>query len=154
MLATDRHATLLCKFALLDIPGATYNWLVEYFSGRSHCTRFGGSTSTLVNISASIVQESAVGPVSFNAADLTTATPGNQVHFDDTNVVIPARNIQSRADELEHVALWAQANNLNQLNRAKTVEVIIIDSMSSNCVTGHSSSTSIQMLGESAVCQV
>ena len=64
-----------------------------------------------------------------NAADLTTATPANLVHkyADDTYVVIPASNVQSRADELEHVALWAQANNL-KLNRAKTVEVIFTDS--------------------------
>ena len=64
-----------------------------------------------------------------NAADLTTATPINLVHkyADDTHVVIPACNVQSRADKLEHVALWVQANNLN-LNRAKTVEVIFTDS--------------------------
>jgi len=115
----------------MDIADAAYNWLVEYFSGRSHCTRYGCSTSTLLNISASIVQGSAIGPVSFviNAADLTTATPRNLVHkyADDTYVVIPACNVQSRADELEHVALWAQANNL-KLNRAKTVEVIFTDS--------------------------
>ena len=71
-----------------------------------------------------IVQGSAIGPVSFviNAADLTTATPGNLVHkyADDTYVVMPACNVQSRADELEHVALWAQVNNL-KVNRAKTV---------------------------------
>ena len=38
-----------------------------------------------------------------------------------------ACNVQSRADELEHVALWAKANNL-MLNRAKTIEVIFTDS--------------------------
>jgi len=48
-------------------------------------------------------------------------------YANDTYVVIPACNVQSRADELEHVALWAQANNL-KLNRAKTVEVIFTDS--------------------------
>ena len=65
-----------------------------------------------------------IGPVSFviNAAGLTTATPGNLVHkyADDTYVVIPDCNVLSRADELKHVALWAQANNL-KLNGAKTV---------------------------------
>jgi len=39
----------------------------------------------------------------------------------------PACNVQSRADELEHVALWARANSL-KLNRVKTVEVIFTDS--------------------------
>ena len=87
-----------------------------------------------------------------NAADLTTATPGNLVHkyADDTYVVIPACNVQSRADELEHVALWAQANNL-KLNRAKTVEVIFTDSRRKPCRPSELPDirrvTSIRMLG-------
>jgi len=36
---------------------------------------------------------------------------------DDTYMVIPACNVQSRQVELDHVADWAQANNL-KLNRA------------------------------------
>jgi len=85
---TVRHATLLRKVATLNIPDAVYNWIVEFFSGRSLCTRYGGSTSALVDISASIIQGSAIGPVSFvvNADDLTTVTSGNQIHkyADDT----------------------------------------------------------------------
>ena len=30
------------KYAMLDIPDNIYNWLVEYFSGHSHCTRYHG----------------------------------------------------------------------------------------------------------------
>jgi len=48
-------------------------------------------------------------------------------YADDTYIVIPACNIQSRVIELEHVADWAQKNNL-KLNRAKSVEIAIIDS--------------------------
>ena len=45
----------------------------------------------------------------------------------DTYIVIPASNAQSRAAELNHVAQWAQVNNL-QLNRAKSTEIIFSNS--------------------------
>ena len=78
---TVRHATLLQKFAQLDIPDAVYNWLVDYFAGHSHSTKYGCSTSSVCQISASIVQGSAIGPVSYvvNASDLRAATPGNEL---------------------------------------------------------------------------
>ena len=70
--ATVRHSTLLQKLASLDISDTVYNWLVDYFWGHSHYTEFRGHISTFLNISASIVQGSAVGPVSYvvNAGDL------------------------------------------------------------------------------------
>jgi len=52
------HTTLLQKFAQLDIPDAVYNWLVDYFASHSHCTKYGGSTSSLCQMSANIVQGS------------------------------------------------------------------------------------------------
>ena len=78
----------------------------------------------------SIIQGSAIGPVSYdiNASDLSTVTPGNQMYkyADDTYLVIPTSNIQSREIELNHVAEWALKNNL-KLNRTKTVEIIFRD---------------------------
>jgi len=79
----------------LDIPDAVYNWLVDYFASHSHCTKYGGSTSSLCQISASIVHGSAIGPVSYvvNAnSDLRAVTPGNELckYADDTYVIIPA----------------------------------------------------------------
>jgi len=80
---------MLQKFAQLDIPDAVYNWqLVGYFASHSHCTKYGGSTSSLCQISASIVQGSAIGPVSYvvNASGLRAVTPGNELckYADDT----------------------------------------------------------------------
>jgi len=42
-----------------------------------------------------------------NAADLVPVTPANQVHkyANDTYIIIPACNVQSRADGLEHIVL-------------------------------------------------
>ena len=74
----------------LDIPDTVYNWLVDYDTGHSHCTTYDGSTSSLRQISASIVQGSAIGPASYvvNAADLLAVSPGNQLckYADDTYI--------------------------------------------------------------------
>ena len=84
------------------------------------CTKYGCSTSSLCQISASIVQGSASGPVSYvvNASDLRAATTGNELcnYADDTYVIIPAANEHSRYSELDHIQHWAKTNNL-MLNR-------------------------------------
>lgn len=127
---TVRHNALLTKMAMLHIPDIIYNWLVDFFTDRKHCTTLQGLTSQVLDISASIVQGSAVGPVSYviNASDLSTVTPGNSMHkyADDTYIVIPARNAHSREAELDHVAEWALRNNL-KLNRVKSTEIIFVD---------------------------
>ena len=104
---TLRHATLLKKMALRDIPDAVFNWLVNFFLERKHCTRYGGEISTILDINASIIQGSAVGPISYviNTGDLTVSS-SNRIHMyaDDTYIIVPACNIQSRQAELNHVA--------------------------------------------------
>ena len=45
-------------------------------------------------------------------------------YADDTYLIVPASNIQSRSAELQNVEQWATINNL-KLNRAKTNEIII-----------------------------
>ena len=44
------------KFAGLPIPDNIYNWLVEFFQGHSHCTKYGHQISACKEITASIVQ--------------------------------------------------------------------------------------------------
>ena len=56
-----RHSTLLHKMASMNLPDEVYNWLVDFFAGRSHSTRLNGITSELLDISASIIQGSVVG---------------------------------------------------------------------------------------------
>jgi len=55
-----------------------------------------------------------------------TVTDGNLIlkYADDTYLLIPASNIQTRAAELQNVEQWAEANNLKQ-NHKKTNEIII-----------------------------
>ena len=113
-----RHSTLLTKMAQLDLPDALFNWLVDYFRGHKHCTRHNGVTSAMLPISASIVQGSAVNLASYvvNAADLTNLSSINQLvkYADDTYLVIPASNVETRAAELDHVEQWAAVNNLRR----------------------------------------
>ena len=127
---TVRHSTLLEKLAQLDMPANAYNWLVDFFSGHSHCTVYRGQTSALKDITASIIQGSGIGPASYvaNASDLKAVTPGNQlVKFaDDTYLVIPASNVDSRSAEVDNIETWARTNNLT-LNRTKSKEIVFVD---------------------------
>ena len=100
----------------MSIPDDAYNWLVDFFAGRSHSTKLNGIISELLDISASIMQGSVVGPASYvvNAADLTTVTAESLIfkYADDTYVVIPACNVSSRAAEIDHVDRWTESNAL------------------------------------------
>jgi hypothetical protein len=127
---TVRHSTLLEKMALLDLPDNVYNWLVDFFNEHTHSTVYKGERSKTKSITASIIQGSSIGPASYvvNAGDLKAVTPGNSlVKFaDDTYIVIPASNVDSRTAEIGNVETWACQNNL-QLNGSKTKEIIFVD---------------------------
>ena len=64
-----------------------------------------------------------------NAGDLQAVTPGNSLvkYADDTYLVIPACNVDSRDNEISNVDAWSKANNLT-LNQPKSVEIIFRDS--------------------------
>ena len=72
--------------------------------------------STLKSITASIIHGSGIGPAAYvvNASDLKAVTPGNQLckFADDTYLVIPATNVDSRATEIDNIETWARTNNL------------------------------------------
>jgi len=91
---------------------------------------FGGELSTLLGVTASIIQGSAIGPAAYvvTAGDLVAAVPGNFLwkHADDTYVIIPASNETSRLAELDNEQRWAEQNNL-KLNCSKSTEIIFTD---------------------------
>jgi len=80
-------------------------------------------------ISASVIQGSAIGPASYvvNSSDLIAISVWNALckYADDTYVIIPAVNVDTRSDELNHVSDWPQNKNL-KLNLAKSQGIIII----------------------------
>jgi len=57
------------------------------------------------------------------AANYAQSSSAILKYADDTYLIIPAGNIQSRAAELQNVEEWSQVDNL-KLNQAKTQEVI------------------------------
>jgi len=72
----------------LDMPGQAYNWIRNAFSGRSHCAKLGGEVSFFLDVTASIIQGSGLGPASYtvNAADLRPRHAENAIveYSDDT----------------------------------------------------------------------
>jgi len=153
---TVRQATLIEKLAMLNLPDNVCNWFNSFFNQRSHCTVYNGDRSSNLEITASIVQGSAVGPASYvvTAADLHPITPGNEMckYADDTYIIIPASNTDSRAAELRNVETWACANNL-KLNYNKTTEIIFYNRRSQRTfqkpteIAGIARVTSIKVLG-------
>ena len=53
------------KMAQLDMPDRMYNWIRDFFSGHSHCTKLGGEASSFLDVTASIIQGSGFGPASY-----------------------------------------------------------------------------------------
>jgi len=125
---TVRHYTLLHKMANIGIPDSVYNWLVSYFCNHSHCTKYGGEVSSMLDITAGIIQGSGIGPASYviNAGDLRTISSCNYLfkYADDTYIITPSANADSRTAEFTNIEDWACSNNL-KLNRSKSVEIII-----------------------------
>ena len=125
---TVRHATLMHKLAMMQIPDSIYNWVRDFFTDRHHSTRYAGQTSTVADIKASVIQGSGLGPAAFlvTAADLHPLTNGNRMfkYADDTYLLVPAANSSTGRLEVEHIGAWAANNNLT-LNRAKSKEMIV-----------------------------
>ena len=111
----------------MNLPDPVYNWIQDFYSGRSHCTRYGGDISQLTTILASVVQGSGLGPASFivTTADLQPVHDGNRIlkYADNTYLVVPAANEDTCESELMHVYDWAAANNLT-LNCTKSKQLV------------------------------
>jgi hypothetical protein len=122
-----RHSELCRKLADTPINDCVYNWIVSYLKDRFHCTKANGILSQPKEISASVVQGSAIGPISFifTSKDLKPVVNGNELlkYADDSYLIIPSSNDNTVGLELSSIETWASENNL-KLNRAKTYEMI------------------------------
>ena len=123
-----RHFTLIQKLSQFPIPSCVHNWLIEYLDTRQHCTKYNSIISTFLQINASFVQGSRIGPIAYvyNASDLHALFPENDLnkYADDTYLIVPSSNSHTVSLELDHISEWAQCNNL-MLNTAKSMEMII-----------------------------
>ena len=122
------HSSLFSKLAALNITDELYNWLISYYSERSHTTKFFGNSSNSAYFNAGIVQGSALGPPAFvvTSSDLVAVTPGNKLdkYADDTYLVVPGKNSNSINTEICNITTWASCNNL-KLNINKSKEMIV-----------------------------
>ena len=104
-----RHSTLMEKFALLSLSDNIYNCIASFLSERSHVTSFRDETSSVRSVLASIKQGSAICPASYvvTASDLHANEPNNRIkkYADDTYLLIPASNVHSCANEIQHISL-------------------------------------------------
>ena len=128
---TVRHYKLMEKYAVLDIPENIYNWLVAYFSGHSHCTTYRGQMSDPLQISASVIQGSAIGPASYDVtgSDLAAMSPGNILckYADDTCIIISQRRMLTpEPQDLFNIETWSRENNLTP-DTTKSVEILFTD---------------------------
>jgi len=73
---TVRHSRAMAKTTQLQLPDCVYNWLANFLDGHSHCMRFNGHTLDLLEVNASFVQGSAIGPGMYvvNAGDMQVVT--------------------------------------------------------------------------------
>ena len=153
---TVRHSTLMEKIAMLQLPDWVYNWMVDFFEHRKHRVVYDEEWSEFLEILASIIQGSGIGPASYvvNAGDLKTKHAQNKlVKFaDDTYLIVPSSMEGTRMEEISNISEWATRNNLT-LNNSKTVEIIFSRPRSRRAITppalipGIARSDSMKMLG-------
>jgi hypothetical protein len=53
---TEDHTLVLRKANMLDIPASIKNWLIDFFTGRSHIAKVFDNSSSRLEINHSIVQ--------------------------------------------------------------------------------------------------
>ena len=124
---TVRHSSMFAKYEKLQLPHYIHNWLVDFYTGRQHCTKLNDSMSSFRSITSSVIQGSALGPSSFSvtASDLRPVHYMNEmVKFaDDTYLIIPSLNLETTEMEILNIESWSTHNNL-VLNRSKSYEII------------------------------
>ena len=83
---------MLAKSTIYDV----YNWIRNFLDNCSHCTKFHGEFSNFLNILASVIQGSVIGPASYaiHAGDLRPITDASDMvkYADDTYLVAPEVN--------------------------------------------------------------
>jgi len=123
-----RLSTLFSKIAQLPLPDNIYNWMVNFFTQRSHSTQFRGVLSSVLRINCSIVQGSVTGPVAYaiSSSDLHPVCPQNKMtkFADDAYILVPASSNHTVDNEVRNISDWAECNNL-KLNRSKSREMIL-----------------------------
>ena len=87
------HVILLEKLHKLSLPEYCVNWLISFFTGRTHTSKNRHCESSSLNINRSIIQGSCIGPALYIVleSDLKPRSPRNIIfkYADDTNLFVP-----------------------------------------------------------------
>ena len=112
----------------LDFPDFICNWLCSFLTGRTHCTKWGGSASCSQQFNAGVVQGSAVGPAAYilYASELQPKYASNKLfkYADDSYLLVPASSVHTVPDEMENISKWSEKYNV-KLNISKCKEMIV-----------------------------
>jgi len=133
-----RQSMQFDKMTALPLPDCVFNWLVNFYSCRSLGVKFQSQLFTIRHINVSVVQGSALGPVSFisNSSDLQVTKADNAMvkYANDIYMIVPASNTSTIPLEMADVQAWAKMNN-QALNVTKSAEIIMKGKNITNPVT-------------------
>jgi len=124
---TVDHAILLQKLAKLNIKPFIFNWIANFLTNRTQAVKHGKQISEFLQITASVIQGSGIGPSMYiaYAADLRTLSDLNLLfkYADDTTLLSPENTDTPLEDEFQHILSWAHRNRL-KINNSKTKEIV------------------------------
>jgi hypothetical protein len=124
---TVRHPSLLNRVNEFGFPDYIYNWMRNFVIGRSHSTKWAHSVWDYQTFNAGVVQGSAIGPAAYVlcASGLQPKFSENKLskYADDTYLIVPASNMHTVTDEMNHITLWSESYNL-KLNINKCKEIV------------------------------
>lgn len=124
---TINHAILFKKLFDLNFSPNITLWIYNFLCGHTQAVLLGGIISDWKSITASIVQDSGIGPILFiiYSMDLKPLSDYNKIlkYADDTSLLVPQHSSVSLEAEFTHISSWSDSNKL-KINTAKTKEII------------------------------
>ena len=115
------HSKLLHKLTAYGIEGSLLQWIADFLSERSHCTRVGEVCSSYQQIRSGVVQGSCLGPLLFlifiNDLEDTFHTHVKcKLYADDVKLYTEVKSVADEKcfqDCLDSVYLWSQTWQLS-----------------------------------------
>ena len=110
---------------LLGLTSSIFNWIADFFTGRSQAVKLGDIISAFLFITRSIVQGSGLGPYLFIllARKLKTLSLINCLvkYADDMTLIVPQKTDCSIETEFRNIIDWSILNkqNINTLRPRK-----------------------------------
>ena len=125
------HKTLVAKLKMVDIPRSVINWIINFLTDRLQRVKLSNACrSEWGSIPSGVPQGTKLGPWLFLLMINDLSPPSTLFdlwkYVDDTTVseVVKKGQISFAQQAVDHISEWS-GNNLFQLNREKTKELVI-----------------------------